>query len=169
MLKSINPYTQGLIKQYPENTLEELDEKVKKSEEAFRLWKTKSFAERAELFYKLSEILLADKAEYAKLITSEMGKPLKETIAEVEKCAEGVRYYADNAATFLKPTIIKTDAKESYVVYEPLGPVLALMPWNFPFLQVFRFAAPAMNAGNNVMLKIAPNKAGYSKSYKRDF
>jgi succinate-semialdehyde dehydrogenase/glutarate-semialdehyde dehydrogenase len=169
MLKSINPYTQGLIKQYPENTLEELDEKVKKSEEAFRIWKTKSFAERADLFYKLSEILLSDKAEYAKLITSEMGKPLKEAIAEVEKCAEGVRYYADNAEVFLKPTLIKTDAKESYVVYEPLGPILALMPWNFPFWQVFRCAAPAMMAGNTVLLKLAPNTTGCAIAIKEIF
>jgi succinate-semialdehyde dehydrogenase/glutarate-semialdehyde dehydrogenase len=169
MLKSINPYTQGLIRQYPENTPEELDEKVRKSEEAFRLWKTKSFAERSELFHKLSEVLLSSKEEYAKLITAEMGKPLKEAIAEVEKCAEGVKYYADNAAVFLKPTAIKTDARESYVVYEPLGPVLALMPWNFPFWQVFRCAAPAMMAGNTVLLKLAPNTTGCAVAIKESF
>lgn len=160
MLESINPYTQKLIKEYSEHTTKELDEICKRSEEAFLVWKKKSYSERAKLFITVSEILLSNKEEYAKLISSEMGKLLKEAIAEVQKCADGVRYYAEKAEELLKPTPIKTEAKESYVAYEPLGTILALMPWNFPFWQVFRCAAPAMMAGNTIILKLAPNTTG---------
>jgi succinate-semialdehyde dehydrogenase/glutarate-semialdehyde dehydrogenase len=160
MLASINPYTQKLILEYPEHSMAELDEICKNSEQAFYVWKKKSYSERAQLFNKVSELLLTNKEEYARLITSEMGKPLKEAVAEVEKCANGVRYYAEKAEELLKPTLIKTEAQESYVAYEPLGTVLALMPWNFPFWQVFRCAAPAMMAGNTIILKLAPNTIG---------
>jgi succinate-semialdehyde dehydrogenase/glutarate-semialdehyde dehydrogenase len=160
MLHSINPFTQKIIREFPEHTLEELDQIVQRSVASFRLWKTKTYTDRATLFYKLETILLSNKEEYGKLITAEMGKPLKEAIAEIEKCASAVHYYAEQAENFLKSTSLKTEAKESYIVYEPLGTVLALMPWNFPFWQVFRCAVPAMMAGNSVLLKLAPNTIG---------
>jgi succinate-semialdehyde dehydrogenase/glutarate-semialdehyde dehydrogenase len=160
MLQSINPYTQKVLQQFPEHTQVELDEIVEKSATAFQLWKHKTYTERAELFYKLGTLLISNKEEYGKLITAEMGKPLKEAIAEIEKCASAVRYYADQAENFLKPTLLKTEAEESYIVYEPFGTILALMPWNFPFWQVIRCAVPAMMAGNTVLLKLAPNTIG---------
>ncbi len=160
MLQSINPYTQKLIAEYPEHSQEELDQKVQTSEEAFMQWKEKSFSERASLFYKLAEVLSAGKQEYAALITAEMGKPYREAVAEIEKCADAMRYYADETSLFLYPSGIRTEAKDSYVRYEPLGTILALMPWNFPFWQVLRCAGPAMMAGNTVLMKLAPNTTG---------
>lgn len=169
MLQSINPFTQKVIQKFQEDTLEELDEKVKKSAAAFKLWKKKTYAERASFFYKIATLLVSNKEEYGKLITDEMGKPLKEAIAEVEKCASAVCYYADQAEKILKPTLLQTEAEESYVVYEPLGTVLALMPWNFPFWQVFRCAVPAMMAGNTVLLKLAPNTTGCATAIESIF
>lgn len=160
MLYSINPYTQQVLQEYNEDTQEVLDEKTALSAQAFKGWKKKTYPERAELFHKLALLLLADKELYAALITAEMGKPLKEALAEIEKCAAATLYFADQAAHLLKPTFIKTEAQESYLTYEPLGTILALMPWNFPFWQVFRCAAPAMMAGNTVVLKLSPNTIG---------
>ena len=164
MLQSINPYTQKILQQYPEHTSAELDEIVKKSEAAFLSWKKKMYSERAKFFETLSALLLSNKEKYGKLITDEMGKTFKEALAEIEKCAAAARYYAEQGESFLKPTTLKTEAKESYVEYEPLGIVLALMPWNFPFWQVFRCAAPAMMAGNTVILKLAPNTIGCAEA-----
>jgi len=160
MLQSINPYTQQKIAEYPEHTTQELDAIVQKAEKAFLAWREKTIPDRAAYFNKLADLLLSDKENYGKLITAEMGKPLKEAIAEVEKCASAMRYYADETSFFLRATSIRTDAQDSYVVYEPLGTILALMPWNFPFWQVFRCAGPAMMAGNTVILKLAPNTMG---------
>ncbi|HSZ26021.1 MAG TPA: NAD-dependent succinate-semialdehyde dehydrogenase [Cytophagaceae bacterium] len=169
MLQSINPYTQLLLKQYPENTLEELDKKITKTERAFYSWKEKSFAERAVLFQRLSEFLSARKEEYATLITLEMGKPFLEAIAEIEKCAESCIYYADKAEFLLQAVTIESKASEAHQVYEPIGVVFAIMPWNFPFWQVFRCAVPAMMAGNTILLKPSPNVTGCSLAIEEAF
>lgn len=169
MLQSINPYTQQQIAEYAEHTTLELDAIARKSEEAFLVWKQKTFSERAECFHKLADLFKSKKEVYGKLITEEMGKPLKEAIAEIEKCASAMNYYALEAAIFLHPTSFRSDAVESYISYEPLGTVLALMPWNFPFWQVFRCAVPAMMAGNTVLLKLAPNTTGCALAIEEAF
>src|SRR5687767_2100956 len=125
--------------------------------EASRAWRRVPFAERAVPMKKTAAILRERKAELAKLMALEMGKPLKQGIAEAEKCALGCDYYADHAEEHLAPEMVKTEASKSYVAFEPLGVVLAVMPWNFPFWQVFRFAAPALMAGNAGVLKHASN------------
>ncbi len=169
MLQSINPYTQQLIKEYDEHSFEELDIITEKSAQAFLLWRKKSFVERTLLFKKLSTLLLSKKIVFANIITAEMGKPLNEAIAEIEKCVNGINYYAEKAERLLQPTKIETDASESYLVNEPLGPILALMPWNFPFWQVFRCAAPAMMAGNTIVLKLSPNTTGCALAIEEAF
>ena len=169
MLNSINPYTQKLIAEYTEHTLEELDSITTKSSQAFLAWKNNSFEERAHFFKNLAAVLLSEKLNYAQLITTEMGKPLKEAVGELEKCATSILYYAEHAEAFLQPTTIKTEASSSYVVYEPIGILLALMPWNFPFWQVIRCAAPAMMAGNTVLLKLAPNTTGCAIAIEEAF
>ena len=136
---------------------EEIDDSLKKSFTAYKEWKVLGFDERKKYLMRVRDILLEKKSSLAKLITSEMGKPFREALAEIDKCALVCNYYAENAEEFLKNEHIKTEAKESFVSFEPLGPVMAVMPWNFPFWQVFRFAAPALMAGNVCLLKHASN------------
>ncbi|MES2389462.1 MAG: NAD-dependent succinate-semialdehyde dehydrogenase [Bacteroidota bacterium] len=159
-LGSINPATGQTIATYPVNTTEETEAIISLAEKAFSAWSQTSFAHRATLMQKAADMLLARKAELGLLMTREMGKVLKDSIAEVEKCANCCRYYAENAEAFLADEPIKTEASDSFVAYQPLGPVLAIMPWNFPFWQVFRFAAPALMAGNVGILKHASNVQG---------
>jgi succinate-semialdehyde dehydrogenase/glutarate-semialdehyde dehydrogenase len=125
--------------------------------EAFQRWRRTTFKERAALYRKAADLLESEKQRWGEIMTLEMGKPIGSAVAEAEKCAWVCRYYADNAADFLADENIETDAKNSYVRYQPLGPVLAIMPWNFPFWQLFRFAAPGLMAGNVTLLKHAPN------------
>ena len=159
-IKAVNPTTGETIKEYEEMTPEEVKDAIEKSHQAFLGWRRTSFAERAKLMKKAARIL-RDKAEdYARLMAEEMGKPLKSGRSEAEKCAWGCDYYADNAEKFLQPEVIDTDASKSFVTFQPLGVVLAIMPWNFPFWQVFRFAAPALMAGNAALLKHASNVPG---------
>jgi succinate-semialdehyde dehydrogenase/glutarate-semialdehyde dehydrogenase len=159
-LRSVNPATGEMIKEYKEMTPEEVKYIIEKSHEAFLGWREKSFVERAKLL-KNAAMILKDKAdEYAKLMAQEMGKPIKEGRSEVEKCALVCNYYADNAEKFLQIEVIKTDARKSFVNFQPLGVVLAVMPWNFPFWQVFRFTSPALMSGNAVVLKHASNVPG---------
>ena len=135
----------------------ELNGQVGASRAAYLKWRQAPVADRAALMKRLAEVLRSEKRRYAELITSEMGKPIREALAEVEKCAVLADYYAANAEQFLKPEEIRTEAKKSYVMYQPLGIVLAVMPWNFPFWQAFRFAVPALLAGNVALLKHASN------------
>jgi succinate-semialdehyde dehydrogenase/glutarate-semialdehyde dehydrogenase len=121
------------------------------------LWSKKPLIDRLSFLPNLSSLLIENKEEYASIITSEMHKPITQALAEVEKCALLCKYYYENAETFLATKSIKTDASESYVVYEPLGVILGIMPWNFPFWQVFRFAVPTLIAGNTVVVKHASN------------
>ena len=130
---------------------------LQKASNAFLIWKTKNLSERLVFLPKLATILLENKEGYAKVITNEMHKPISQSIAEIEKCAVLCSYYYENSTPFLAPKIIKTEASESYVTYEPMGVILGIMPWNFPFWQVFRFAVPTLIAGNTVVVKHASN------------
>lgn len=130
---------------------------LQKASNAFLIWKTKNLFERLVFLPKLATILLENKEGYAKVITNEMHKPISQSIAEIEKCALLCNYYYENADSFLATKYIKTEASESYVTYEPLGVILGVMPWNFPFWQVFRFAVPTLIAGNTVVVKHASN------------
>lgn len=154
-LKSIDPYTGRTIAEFEEFTDQKVDEIMIHSSEAFQEWKRTSFEYRRSLILKAADELRTNTAEYAATITSEMGKPIKESRAEVEKCAWACDYYAENAEKFLNTEPVATDAEKSYVRYEPLGSILGIMPWNFPFWQVFRFAVPTIMAGNTVLLKHA--------------
>jgi len=158
MLKMIitkNPYNQKVISEYTVLTPKELSGKIQNGHEAFVKWRSFTFEERARLFVSLASVLRQNKVRYAKTITLEMGKPILQSIAEIEKCAWVCEYYAQNAASFLKQEPIASDASSSYVRYDPMGVLLAVMPWNYPFWQVFRFAAPALMAGNTAVLKHA--------------
>lgn len=157
ILKSINPYTGLVIKEFEEFSEEEVGKILNQSSEVFENWKNTTFEYRGSLMEKAAALLRANIPEYAGSITAEMGKPLKESRLEIEKCAWACLYYAKNAKDFLKPETIETDADNSFVTFEPLGPVLGIMPWNFPFWQVFRFAVPIIMAGNTVLLKHASN------------
>ncbi|MEQ9188762.1 MAG: NAD-dependent succinate-semialdehyde dehydrogenase [Cryomorphaceae bacterium] len=154
---SINPWTLQEIERFETHSVEETDQIIRAVNSEYYDWKKTSFEERARLLHRVSEVLLKHSRTYAEHITLEMGKPIAEAVAEVEKCAWVCWYYADNAASFLAPKVIETDASKSFVSYEPLGVIYAIMPWNFPFWQVFRFAAPTLMAGNTAILKHAPN------------
>ena len=154
---SVSPATLEVFKEFDELTEVELENKLAKSQATYLEWRKTSFEHRAQLMHKAAEILREQKKELAVLMAQEMGKVLKFGEGEIEKCASVCDYYADNAQSFLSPEIIPTESKESYVRFDSLGPVLAVMPWNFPFWQVLRFAAPALMAGNVGLLKHASN------------
>ena len=156
-IETINPTTGEVVKQYPEMRIDEVRPILRDADRAYADWRKTPFADRAKPLRKAAQILRDHAQEYARLMALEMGKPIVEGRAEVEKCAWGCEYYADHAEEFLKPEMVATDAAKSFVSYQPLGVVLAIMPWNFPFWQVFRFAAPALMAGNAGVLKHASN------------
>lgn len=157
---SINPTTGEKIKEYEEMTPEEVSKILEKCHVEFKKWRKVPFSERKKLMLQAAKILRENKDSYAKMLTLEMGKIFKDAIGEVEKCAWVCEYYAENAEEILKPEIVKTEATKSYVAFQPLGVILAVMPWNFPYWQVFRFAAPALMAGNVGVLKHASNVPG---------
>ena len=159
-MKSINPFTGQAIAEYREYTSSEVEEIITKVDIAFQSWKLTDFAERSASMKKLQAKLLEKKDELANIIVSEMGKVKREAIGEVEKCASVCGFYAENAELFLTSELVKTEYHESYISYQPIGTVLAVMPWNFPFWQVFRFLAPALMAGNAGVLKHASNVSG---------
>jgi succinate-semialdehyde dehydrogenase / glutarate-semialdehyde dehydrogenase len=156
-IATINPATGELVKKFEPLTAEEIEQKLQAATKAFRTHRWMPFAEREGKMMRVAEILEEEKDECAHLMTLEMGKPLKAAVAETLKCATGCRYYAENAEKFLADKIVQTDAKRSFIRYLPIGPILAIMPWNFPFWQVFRFVAPALMAGNVGLLKHASN------------
>ena len=157
MITSKNPYTGEEIASVKEYSPSQIDKALETSLKGFEKWKKSSIKERASLLRKAAEELKNNKQIYAETITKEMGKPISQSIAEVEKCAWVCEYYAENGKEHLENEIIETDAYKSYVSFEPLGLILAVMPWNYPFWQVFRFAAPALMAGNTAVLKHASN------------
>src|SRR5882724_3173894 len=157
MIATINPATGETLKVFDSLSDEQLEAKLEHASQTFRTYRGTSFAERAPLMLRAAEILAGEKNELGRLMTIEMGKPITSAVQEAEKCARVCRYYAENAERHLMDQVIETDAARSYVRFQPLGPVLAVMPWNFPFWQVFRFAAPALMAGNVGLLKHASN------------
>jgi succinate-semialdehyde dehydrogenase/glutarate-semialdehyde dehydrogenase len=159
-LTSINPVNGEIIKEYDTLNEQEVSEKIEQTHEAWLSWRKTSHAERRAPMIKLAEILRSRKEELAVLITNEMGKPLKQSKAEVEKCAICCEYYATNGENILADHLVETEATKSYASFQPLGVVLAVMPWNFPFFQVFRFLAPTLIAGNCGVLKHASNVPG---------
>src|SRR5436305_1394566 len=156
-IASINPATGEKLKEFSPFNDAEIEKRLSRAEQAFKRYRRTTLAERAELLHGVSELLFQEKQTFAEIITREMGKLFRDSVAEIEKCARGCRFYAENGARFLEVEPAQTDAAQSYVEYQPLGPVLAIMPWNFPFWQVFRFAAPALMAGNIGLLKHASN------------
>jgi succinate-semialdehyde dehydrogenase / glutarate-semialdehyde dehydrogenase len=156
-IKTVNPATGEEIESFDELSETEVEEKVRRAAETFREWRKTSFAERAEKLTRAAEILENEAGEFARIMTLEMGKPLAAAVAEANKSARGCRYYAENAEEFMADAEVPVEGAKAYVRHEPLGPVLAVMPWNFPFWQVFRFAAPALMAGNVGLLKHASN------------
>src|SRR5467141_1283901 len=156
-IATTNPTTGEVVKSFEPLTSAQIEQKLQLAASAFRTHRRTSFADRATKMMRVAEILEKEKNECAHLMTLEMGKPLKAAVAEALKCATGCRYYAENAEKFLADEIVETGAKRSFIRYLPIGPILAVMPWNFPFWQVFRFAAPALIAGNVGLLKHASN------------
>ena len=156
-IASVNPATGLILRTFEPLAPGELDARLQRAAVAFDRHRHSTFAERARTMTRVAEILEAERESLGRLITTEMGKPLRAAIEEVVKCARGCRYYAEHAEALLADEPVTVDGAQAFVRYEPLGPVLAVMPWNFPFWQVFRFAAPALMAGNVALLKHASN------------
>jgi succinate-semialdehyde dehydrogenase / glutarate-semialdehyde dehydrogenase len=156
-VKSVSPFNGEVLREYEQHSDEALEQKLRLAAERFQAYRNVPFAERSRMMLRAAGILEDEKEKFGEIMTREMGKPLKAAIQEAEKSAFGCRYYAENAERFLAREEAPTSASRSYVLYQPLGPVLAVMPWNFPFWQVFRFAAPALMAGNVGLLKHASN------------
>lgn len=159
-ITTINPATEKPIATYEFMSEAEVAKIIDLTHSDFLIWSKKTFSERAERFIKLADLLLENKNKYAELIAIEMGKPLKAGVAEIEKCALACKHFAENAEVYLQSRPVKTEMTKSYVTYRPLGIVFAIMPWNFPFWQVLRFAVPALMAGNGAVLKHAPITTG---------
>ena len=156
-IQTINPVDNQLVESFVEYTSHQVVEIIENAHSEFLNWREKSFSERSALMLNVANVLRSNKKKWAEIMTIEMGKPILQAIGEVEKCAWVCEYYAENAQSFLSEEIIQTDASKSYVRFDPIGIVLAVMPWNYPFWQVFRFAAPALMAGNVAILKHASN------------
>ena len=162
MLQSINPYNQEVTQNYDEHSSDDIDSIINNTDNSFKDWRLTNFEKRAVLLHNTTSILKKNIEEYSSIITMEMGKPIRESRAEIEKCAWVCEYYAENGEKFLTPQFVKTEASKSFVTFQPLGVILAVMPWNFPFWQVFRFAAPTLMAGNVGILKHSSNVSGCS-------
>ncbi|HXR65255.1 MAG TPA: aldehyde dehydrogenase family protein, partial [Ktedonobacteraceae bacterium] len=156
-IQSINPTTGEVLETFELHSQEQIDEALDQARQAFLHWRTTTFAQRAEHLRRVAHYLREHKSELGRLSVLEMGKSLVEAEAEMEKCAWGCEYYAENAERFLSDEHVTTNATDSYIAYRPLGVILALMPWYYPFWQVFRFAASALMAGNTAVLKHASN------------
>ncbi|HEX5714744.1 MAG TPA: NAD-dependent succinate-semialdehyde dehydrogenase [Thermoanaerobaculia bacterium] len=168
-MQAVNPSTGQPIRDYPEHDEPEVAARLERAEQAFSSWRKVPIAERARLMRAAGDILRDRAGDYGRLVTEEMGKPIAAAEGEVDKCAWVCDFYAENAESFLSAEPVGTDASRSLVRYDPLGPVLAIMPWNFPFWQVFRFAAPALMAGNVGLLKHAGNVPGTALAIEEVF
>lgn len=158
--RSFDPYRQQPIADYSSDSDKILGEKISAGHLAFSKWRLTSLEKRCELVSNLADVLMTEKVSFAETAVREMGKPISQAIAEVEKCAALCRYYASNAAIFLKPSVRKSGARKSMVTYDPQGIILGVMPWNFPYWQVYRYIVPALLAGNCTLLKHASNVTG---------
>src|SRR5256885_5888022 len=154
-IATVNPATGQVLKSFEALSDAQIEAKLQRAAETFVSYRKMSFAERARRMLKAAEILEQEKETFARMMTTEMGKTLRSAVDEAAKCASACRYYAENAERFLADEIVETGAKRSCIRYQPMGPVLAVMLWNFPFWQVLRFAAPALMAGNVGLLKHA--------------
>ena len=154
-IATMSPMTGQVLKSFEPHSDAQIEAKLQRAADTFATYRNTSFAERARMMFKAAEILDREKETYARLMTTEMGKTLRSAVEEAQKCATGCRYYAERAERFLADEVIETSAARSYVKYQPIGPILAVMPWNFPFWQVLRFAAPALMTGNVGLLKHA--------------
>ena len=168
-MKSMNPTTGEVIREYREHSASDVLNIISEVHDAWLTWKSTSFDARAALLKNAAKILRDRKEHFARLMTLEMGKLIKESMAEVEKCAWVCDFYADHAAEMLQDEVISTDASRSFITFQPFGVILAVMPWNFPFWQVFRFAAPALMAGNAAVLKHASNVPGCALAIEEVF
>lgn len=168
-MESVNPFNNTIIAEYDEMSESAVEKTIEKSLLAWYSWEKRSFSSRADLMKKAAAILRRNKNELARLITLEMGKLIGESISEVEKCAMVCDYYADHTESMLKDEFVETDGQRSFITFQPIGPVLAVMPWNYPFWQVFRFAAPAIMAGNTGLLKHASNVQGCALAIEKVF
>jgi len=166
-IQSINPANGKVIRSYPEIPKEKVVRKIEQTHKAWLKWRESSFTERSALLIKLAGQLQKQRDDLARLMALEMGKPLKDGLAEIDKCAAVCTFYAEKGADFLKDQLVQTEASKSYVSFQPLGVVLAVMPWNFPYWQVFRFLAPALMAGNCGLLKHASNVPGCALSIEK--
>jgi succinate-semialdehyde dehydrogenase/glutarate-semialdehyde dehydrogenase len=156
-IQSVNPATNEVLASFEAFDQAEVRDRLNRAKEAFQRWRTTSFAERSRLITGAAEVLESEAEDLARMMAIEMGKPLRDGRAEVLKSARGCRYYAENSENFLRDEPAALETAATCVRYEPMGPVLSIMPWNFPFWQVFRFAAPALMGGNVALLKHAPN------------
>lgn len=169
VIQTINPATGDVIQSYLEMDRVTVDAIISSTQSAFLQWRDKPFGERALILRKVAELLEKNKQAYASLITQEMGKPIQFSRAEIEKCGRVCEYYAENAEKLLASQPIQTEKTKSYITYRPLGIIFAIMPWNFPFWQVFRFAAPNLMAGNAVLLRHAPISTGVGLAIEKLF
>lgn len=168
-MRAINPTTEESLGEIPEDNPDQVEQKLALAHRAFRSWSEADLERRAKRLAEVARVLRSRRQQLAKLMAQEMGKPVTEGVAEVDKCAWVCDHYAEHGAAYLRPERIDSDASESFVRYEPLGPILAVMPWNFPLWQVFRFAAPALAAGNVGLLKHAPNVPGCAQAIEECF
>jgi len=169
MLQTFNPFTGKLIKNYQEHTDHEVSSIIDFQNIAYQNWKQTSLDKRSQLIAQLGKTLMEELESLAQLITTEMGKPITESRAEIAKCSWLCEYYAENGPQMLDNINVKTEARHSYISFEPLGIIFAIMPWNFPFWQALRFAVPTILAGNVVLLKHAPNVSGTSLKIEEVF
>ncbi len=168
-MHSTNPTTDTLIQRYEAYDLAQINAIIEQTHQAFLTWKATDFSERAALLNRVADVLEKNKARYGRLMSDEMGKLLKEGISEIEKCVWVCRYYAEHGAQFLDDEAVTLDSGKSFITFQPLGVILAVMPWNFPFWQVFRFAAPTLMAGNSTILKHASNVCGCALAIEEVF
>lgn len=167
--ETINPSTGEKLHAYPETPLTEVENFLQEAQQAFRDWRRADFSERAARMNAAAKLLRTNREDYARMMAQEMGKPLSQGRSEVDKCAWGCEYFAENAARHLARELVATDSSKSFVTFNPIGTVLAVMPWNFPFWQVFRCAAPALMAGNTILLKHASNVPGCALAIEEIF
>ena len=168
-LVSINPANNKILESHKEISTEKINQIINSSYNTYLEWRNESISYRSKMMKDLAELLKQKKEKLGALMTQEMGKPIKQSIAEAEKCAWVCEYYADNAERFLSKKEISTDSKKSFISFQPIGLILAIMPWNFPFWQVFRFASPTLMAGNVGILKHASNVQGCAKQIEKLF
>lgn len=169
MIVTINPATGEQLAEYPVMIAGQIDSVLRQADADFRRWRSTSFGERRTCMKRLAELLREQAEKHGRIITLEMGKPFSQAVAEVNKCAWVCDYFADHAEEFLQPEQSEIDGAKGIVAFEPLGVILGVMPWNFPYWQVLRFAAPILMAGNGIVVKHAPNVTGCAIAIEKLF